>query len=130
MELIRKYLFLQRLKNKTLNKTHTATPILRKLPNVPLSIAVYPPPQATTPTLIRLKPMSNTTIPDTKGVITERRYLKVRLTIISTGEAAIQTPKIRGSPPDKPAVIIGPINEKLVPWIHSSPAPTGPNLRH
>ena len=130
IELIRRYLFLHRLKNKTLSNTQAETPIFGILPNVPLSIAAYPPPQATTPTLIKLKPINKTTIPDTSGVITERKYLNVRLTIISTGEAAIQTPKTKGSPPVNPAVMIGPINEKLVPWIHSNLAPTGPNLRH
>ena len=50
--------------------------------------------------------------------------------IISTGAAAIHEPKIKGKPPISPAVIIGPIKEKLVPWIQSSPAPIGPNRRH
>ena len=59
-----------------------------------------------------------------------RKYLNVLLTMISTGAAAIQHPKIRGSPPANPALIIGPINEKLVPWIHNNPQPTGPTLLH
>ena len=66
-------------------------------------------------TFIRLNPISNTTIPETNGVIILRIYLKVRLIIISMGAAAIQTPKIRGSPPTSPVAMIGPINEKLVP---------------
>ena len=130
IELIRRYLFLQRLKNSTLSNTVAATPIFLKLPNVPLSIAANPPPQETTPTLIRLNPINSTTIPETSGVMIERIYLNVRLMIISIGAAAIQTPKISGRPPASPAEMIGPINEKLVPCIQSSPAPTGPIRLH
>ena len=60
----------------------------------------------------------------------ERIYLNVRLIIISTGAAAIQTPKISGNPPARPAEMIGPIKEKLVPCIQSNPAPTGPIRLH
>ena len=45
-------------------------------------------------------------------------------------EAAMQEPKIRGSPPSIPAEMMGPMNEKLVPWMQSSPVPSPPNLRH
>ena len=54
-------------------------------------------------------------MPDTNGVMILRKYLKVRLTIISMGAAAIQEPKIRGNPPTSPVAMIGPIKEKLVP---------------
>lgn len=46
------------------------------------------------------------------------------------GAAAIQTPKIRGSPPTSPVAMMGPINEKLVPCIQSNLAPIGPKRRH
>ena len=39
-------------------------------------------------------------------------------------------PKTALNPPVKPAEIMGPMNEKLVPWIHNSPQPTGPIRRH
>lgn len=99
-------------------------------PKEPSSIAPYPPPQETIPTLIRLNPISSTTMPDTSGVMILRRYLKVRLTTISIGAAAIQEPNINGSPPTNPVAMIGPIKEKLVPWIQSSFAPIGPIRRH
>jgi len=54
-------------------------------------------------------------MPDTNGVMMLRRYLNVRLTIISIGAAAIQEPKINGNPPTNPVAMIGPIKEKLVP---------------
>ena len=59
-----------------------------------------------------------------------RRYLNVRLTIISIGAAAIQEPKINGNPPTIPVAMIGPIKEKLVPWMQSSLAPITPKRRH
>ena len=130
MELIRRYLFPQRLKNKTLRSTSAAIDRFSHVANVPLSIAAYPPPQDTIPTFIRLNPISSTTIPETSGVIILRRYLNVRLTIISIGAAAIQEPKINGNPPTIPVAMIGPIKEKLVPWMQSSPVPSPPNLRH
>ncbi len=40
---------------------------------------------------------------------------------ISTDDATMQVPKISGSPPSIPAEMMGPINEKLVPWIHKRP---------
>ena len=124
MELMRRYLFLQRLKNKTLNNTSAAMDRFSHEPKEPSSIAPYPPPQETIPTLIRLNPISSTTMPDTSGVMILRRYLKVRLTTISIGAAAIQ------EPPTNPVAMIGPIKEKLVPWIQSSFAPIGPIRRH
>ena len=130
MELMRRYLFLQRLKNKTLNSTSAAIDRFSHEPKEPSSIALYPPPQETIPTLIRLNPISSTTMPDTSGVMILRRYLKVRLTTISIGAAAIQEPNISGSPPTNPVAMIGPIKEKLVPWIQSSFAPIGPIRRH
>jgi len=59
--------------------------------------------------------MSVTTIPETSGVIIFRVYFNKRLIAISTTDAAIQAPNMAGSPPTKPAEMIGPINEKLVP---------------
>jgi len=115
MELMRRYLFPQRLKNNTLKSTSAAIDRFSQVAKVPLSIAEYPPPQDTIPTFIRLNPISSTTIPDTNGVMILRKYLKVRLTIISMGAATIQEPKIRGNPPTSPVAIIGPIKEKLVP---------------
>ena len=104
MELMRRYLFLHRLKNKTLSKTSAAIERFSHEPKEPSSIALYPPPQETIPTLIRLNPMSSTTIPDTSGVIILRRYLKVRLTTISMGteykgKSAYQSGSYNG--PDK-----------------------------
>src|SRR3712207_5370408 len=101
MELIRRYLFLLRLKNNTLSNTSAAIDRFSQLPNVPLSIAPYPPAHATIPTFIRLKPIKRTTIPETSGVMMSRRYLNVRLTTISTGAAAIQAPNIKGKPPTR-----------------------------
>jgi len=69
-------------------------------------------------------------MPDTSGVMIERIYLNVRLITISIGAAAIHAPNIRGNPPASPAVMIGPMKEKLVPWIQSNFAPTGPIRRH
>ena len=130
MELIRRYLFPQRLKNKTLRSTSAAIDRFSHVANVPLSMAAYPPPQDTIPTFIRLNPISSTTIPETSGVMILRRYLNVRLTIISIGAAAIQEPKINGNPPTIPVAMIGPIKEKLVPWMQSSLAPITPKRRH
>ena len=42
----------------------------------------------------------------------------------------MQTPKINGRPPSMPVEMIGPMNEKLVPCMHSSPVPTPPIRRH
>lgn len=88
------------------------------------------PPQAVIPTFIRLIPMRVTTMPDISGVIIFLVYFNTRLISISTLEAAMQEPKIRGSPPSIPAEMMGPMNEKLVPWMQSSPVPSPPNLRH
>ncbi len=59
------------------------------------------------------------------------------LTIISTGEAAIQTPKMEAriaaspiSPFAAKLAVSAPIKEKLVPCIHNNPHPTGPKRRH
>ena len=49
---------------------------------------------------------------------------------ISTDDATMQVPKISGSPPSIPAEMIGPINEKLVPWIHKRPVPIPPIRLH
>ena len=81
----------------------------------PLLLATVPPPQAVIPTLIRLIPISVTTIPETNGVMILRVYFNKRLINISTVEAAIQAPKITGRPPVSPAEMIGPMKEKLVP---------------
>ena len=86
---MRRNLFLQRLKNNTLNNTNAAIDRFSHEPKVPLCIAEYPPLQDTMPTFIRLNPISSTTMPDTNGVMMLRRYLNVRLTIISIGAAAI-----------------------------------------
>ena len=39
-------------------------------------------------------------------------------------------PKIADRPPVIPAEMIGPIKEKLVPWMQSRPHPIGPTVRH
>ncbi len=72
-----------------------------------------------------------TTIPDTNGVIIFLVYLNKRLTIISMGAAAIQTPKIAGkaatpNPKGAKIEVIAPIKEKLVPCTQSNPQPMGP----
>ena len=73
MELMRTYLLLLQFRAITLAKTVAATMRLR---GEPKSAAVgSPPPQAITPALTRLNPMSITTIPLTKGVIIRRKYL-------------------------------------------------------
>lgn len=54
-------------------------------------------------------------MPDISGVIIFLVYFSTRLISISTLEAAIQEPKISGSPPAMPAEMMGPMNEKLVP---------------
>ena len=95
--------------------TRAARPKLSKEPKVPSCIACTPPPQALIPTFIKLIPMSVTTIPETSGVIIFRVYFNKRLIAISTTDAAMQAPNMAGSPPTKPAEMIGPINEKLVP---------------
>lgn len=69
-------------------------------------------------------------MPDTSGVMILRVYFSSRLITISTVEAAMQVPKIRGSPPNRPAEMMGPMNEKLVPWMQSSPVPTPPMRLH
>ena len=99
-------------------------------PKVPAVLAASPPPQALMPTLMSDMPMSVTTMPLTKGVTTRRAYLSIRLTNISTTEPATVAPNTAGSPPAKPAAIMGPMNEKLVPCMQSRPQPTGPMRRH
>ena len=74
--------------------------------------------------------MSVTTMPDMSGVMMRRVYFSRRLIIISMLEAAMQEPNISGRPPAMPALMMGPMNEKLVPWIHSRPVPMQPNRRH
>ena len=110
--------------------TSPANPTCCNAPNVPSACAVAPPPQAVMPTLIRLMPMSVTTMPDTNGVIIRRVYFSRRLMNISTEDATIQAPKIADNPPVSPADMIGPINEKLVPWMQSRPHPINPTRRH
>lgn len=110
--------------------TSRARPRFSKLPKVPLLWAETPPPQAVIPTFIRLIPIKVTTMPDTRGVIILRVYFKMRLMTISTDDATMQVPKISGSPPSIPAEMIGPINEKLVPWIHKRPVPIPPIRLH
>ena len=95
--------------------TNKAKPRFSKLPKVPFSLAITPPPQAVIPTFTRLIPINVTTIPDTSGVITFLAYFKTLLISISTTEPAIHTPNTNGNPPAKPVDIIGPMNEKLVP---------------
>ena len=115
MELIRRYLLLLRLKKMIKTNTSKANPRFSKLPKVPFSLAITPPPQAVIPTFTRLIPINVTTIPDTSGVMTFLAYFKILLISISTTEPAMHTPNIRGKPPANPVDIIGPINEKLVP---------------
>ena len=69
-------------------------------------------------------------MPETRGVMMRRVYFKMRLTNISTVEASIVAPKIADRPPVIPAEMIGPIKEKLVPWMQSRPHPIGPTVRH
>ena len=42
----------------------------------------------------------------------------------------IQAPNIAGKPPVKPVAIIGPMKEKLVPWIQRRPVPIPPTRLH
>ena len=79
---------------------------------------------------MRLMPMRVTTMPETSGVIIFRVYFSRRLIIISTEAAAMHDPKTSASPPVVPAAMMGPMNEKLVPWMHSSPVPIKPKRRH
>ena len=74
--------------------------------------------------------MSVTTMPDTSGVMMRRVYFNSRLITTSTSAATIQQPKIMGSPPMAPMVMMGPMKEKLVPSMQSIPVPTGPTRRH
>ena len=130
MELMRRYLLELLLKNIITTSTSTARPMLSMLPNVPAALAASPPPQALMPTFMRLRPISVTTMPDTRGVIILRVYFNRRLMIISTEDAAMHEPNMSGSPPASPALIMGPMNEKLVPCTHSSPVPINPKRRH
>ena len=59
-----------------------------------------------------------------------RVYFNTRLMTISTHEAAMHEPNINGSPPVMPAEMMGPMKEKLVPWMHNSPVPMQPKRRH
>ena len=74
--------------------------------------------------------MSVTTMPDTSGVMMRRVYFSILLITISTTDPTMQAPNTAGRPPAIPAAIMGPMNEKLVPWMQSSPAPTQPIRRH
>ena len=74
--------------------------------------------------------MSVTTMPEMSGVMMRRVYFSTRLMNISTHEAAMHEPNISGRPPVMPAAMMGPMNEKLVPWMQSSPVPRQPNRRH
>ena len=130
MELILIYRLELRLKAMMSSNTRAASPTWRRLPKLPSACAAAPPPQAVIPTFIRLIPMRVTTIPEMRGVMILLVYFKIRLMNISTVDAAMQEPKISGSPPIVPAAIMGPIKEKLVPWMQSNPVPNPPNLRH
>ena len=110
--------------------TKAASPKFSKLPNVPLAFAPNPPPHAMIPTLIKLIPIKVTTMPETSGVMIRRVYFKIREINISTEEATIVAPKTLAKPPVKPAEMIGPIKEKLVPCTQSKPQPMPPNRRH
>jgi len=66
IELILKYLFELLLKIKMLIITKAARPKFSIEPKVPSALAPKPPPQEITPTLIKLKPIKVTTIPDTR----------------------------------------------------------------
>ena len=79
---------------------------------------------------MRLMPMRVTTMPEMSGVMIRRVYFSKRLMTISTHEAAMHEPNIRGSPPAMPAAMMGPMNEKLVPWMQSNPVPMHPKRRH
>ena len=62
------------------------------------AIEPNPPPQAMTPTLMRPRPISVTTMPETSGVMIVRRRLKRNAATISAGAAQMQQPKMSGSP--------------------------------
>ena len=103
------------MKSTIRNSTNDAIPRFSNEPNVPFSIAAFPPPHDIIPTLIRLIPIRVTTMPDTSGVIIFMAYLRMRLMNISANAPIIVAPKIAGNPPNAPAIIIGLMNEKLVP---------------
>ena len=105
-------------------------PRLRYEPKVPFSIADAPPPQEVMPTFMRLMPISVTTMPDTSGVIIFMAYLRMRLTRISANAPTMVAPKMAGSPPIAPAMMMGLMNEKLVPCTHNRPHPTPPKRLH
>jgi hypothetical protein len=130
MELIRRYRLLLLLKKMMLTNTKVAKPMCSKLPNDPFALAASPPPQAVMPTLMRLIPMSVTTIPETNGVMILRVYFNTRLMSISTDEATMVAPNMAESPPVRPAEMIGPMNEKLVPCTQSRPQPMPPTRLH
>ena len=76
------------------------------------------------PSLMRVKPINNTTMPVTNGVMSIFTHGRIRDTPISINEPAITTPKIAamtdstGVPAAtmaEPIPIIGPIKLKLVP---------------
>lgn len=125
---MRKKRLLLRLKMMMSTNTMRAMPMFWSEPKS--GAEALPPPQEIMPTLIRLIPISVTTMPLTRGVMIRRAYFSMRLTNISTTEPATVAPNMAGNPPARPAVIIGPINEKLVPWIHNKPQPILPNRRH
>lgn len=74
--------------------------------------------------------MSVTTMPDTSGVMIFIAYFNIRLIKISAKAPTIVAPKIAGRPPIEPAIIIGLMNEKLVPCTQSNPQPTLPYFLH
>lgn len=113
-----------------LTRTGAARPTKRRDPKVLLAIASWPPPQAVMPTFMRLIPISVTTMPETRGVMMCLVYFNTRLMAISTLLPTMQAPKTVARPPESPAEMMGPMKEKLVPWMQSSPQPTGPMRRH
>ena len=91
------------------------------------------------PSLIKVKPISKTTMPVTSGVISFLTQGRILETPISMNEPAITTPKIAAitCSTDVPAAtmalpipMIGPIKLKLVPCTISNPAPNGPTFLH
>ena len=69
-------------------------------------------------------------MPDTRGVMIFIAYLSILLMNTSARAPTIVAPKIAGSPPMAPAIMIGLMNEKLVPWTQRSPHPAGPTFLH
>ena len=69
MEPMRRKRLDERLKKMMLTSTSNASPRFCNDPKVPPSTADWPPPQEVMPALIRHIPMSETTMPDTSGVM-------------------------------------------------------------